>query len=98
MANLDQILDYLADEFTTETIGCGSGTTLSAGTIGTYATAKSVDITKTFVGYAHGASYHALLDINDNSLVFIFYRATSSAYTIPTDDVKAMVVYRKTTS
>ena len=106
MANLNQIMDYLADEFTTETIGCGSGITLSSGTIGTYATAKSVDITKsgyrpiaaTFIGYGHGSSYHVVLDINGNSLIFMFYRSIASSYSVPTDDIKAMVIYRKTTS
>ena len=103
MANLDQIMDYLADEFTTEEVGSGSAIALSAETIGTAVTTKSVDVSKTgyvpiaatFSQYSHPSGYNAIFSLSGNNLLFIFYRASSSAYTIPADDLKVLVLYKK---
>jgi len=78
--------------------------TISAGTAGTYATMNTQDIT--IAGYKpvmaaiakiqHPAQYIPVVANMENKIYFIFYRAASSACTIPANDVTVTVLYEKT--
>jgi hypothetical protein len=78
--------------------------TISAGTAGTYATMNTQDIT--IAGYKpvmaaiakiqHPGQYIPVVANMENKIYFIFYRAVSSAYTIPANDVTVTVLYEKT--
>lgn len=80
-----------------------AATSLSAGTIGTYATAPNTSVAVTgrkpigavLIAYGHPGYYHCtpVLDIDGNTLHFVFYRASSSAYSVTADDVKVRVFY-----
>ena len=106
MANLDQICDYLADndqKLIYDEFSNSNTVNLSNGTIGTYANGVTIDVSKTgytpiscsFVYVGHGSSYHAFCNLNSNILSILFYRTSSSAYTVPANDVKVNVIYSK---
>lgn len=78
--------------------------TISAGTAGTYATMNPQDITiagykpvmATITKIQHPGKYIPVVANMENKIYFIFYRAESSAYTIPANDVMVTVLYEKT--
>ena len=77
--------------------------TFNSGAAGNYAGEKhydaslyGYDILGSSIIYAgHAANYNVVLYIYNNYLYFTFYRTSSSAYTLPVNDVKARVIYKK---
>ena len=78
---------------------------MSAGTVGTYvgqsdvsvAVSGYVPVSCSLRGIGHQSSYHPLIKFRPdlNIVNFVFYRATTSAYDIPANDVNVIVVYEK---
>ena len=74
---------------------------ISAGTIGTYATDIRKDVSVdgykpiliAFIQIGHGASYLPVARLVNNEVEIIFYRALSTAYTVPANDIKVNVLY-----
>lgn len=112
MANLDQILDYVADDvknrIVIDDIKNTSTVSITAGTIGTYSTNTTLNIAKsgykpivaTLRSMSHPASYMPIvaLSSSENTATVYFYRPTGSAYTIPANDFTIRVVYVKDVS
>ena len=107
MANLDQILDYLADNnqmLVYEEYENQGTISISGGTAGTYGNSVSIDVSKSgykpvacsFTNVSHASSYHPICFlVSTNTLMIVFYRGTTSAYTVPAKDVKVSVIYTK---
>lgn len=75
---------------------------ITSGTAGTYATLKTVDISKSgynpvgisLHGLGHPGSYNCAVSLSGNYANFVYYRAMSSAYSVPAGDVVATVFYK----
>ena len=88
----------------TRTFG-NTAVSMTAGTVGTYAVQNDVNIAVndyvpvscTLRGMGHQSSYHPVIKFRPdlNMVYFVFYRATTSAYDIPANDVNVIVVYEK---
>ena len=100
---LNEVLPVASSEFVTEVYKNSSTISISSGTIGTYATAQQINIAKT--GYtplgilnaptSHPGGYQLIPAISGSTLYLQCYRAQSSAYTVPVNDITVVVLYKK---
>ena len=75
----------------------------NAGSIGTYATAITLDITKsgynpvaaTLSTIGHGGQYHPTVELKNNALNVALWRVSTGAVSQPEGDVKVLVLYKK---
>ena len=96
------LLNGLQEQFVTHVFG-SAATSLTAGTPGTLATYQTIDVEKegyTPIGVvglsvSHGSSYHPEASLNGSTLYLNFYRAMSSAYSVPAKDVFVTILYKK---
>ena len=77
---------------------------ISAGTVGTFATYKAVDVSKTghtpiavtLYNVAHPANYHASASLMTGNTVNVYlYRTSASSVSVPAGDIKLRVLYMK---
>ena len=99
---LTKISKHMKEEFVYQDYSCPA-VSITAGTVGTYATGVNVDIAKS--GYdvvsastmtvGHSANYDFIYFIYNNKVYFTFYRVGPTAYNIPNGDIVIRVLYKK---
>ena len=102
MLSTKKLLYKILERYAFENISFPAAT-ISAGSVGTYATNVSVNIAKS--GYVpigimtlqivHPAAYVAVLALSGANAVVAFYRANTTSYNVPAGDVTATVMYKK---
>lgn len=99
---LTKISKQMKEEFVYQDYSCPA-VSITAGSIGTYATGVNVGITKS--GYevvsasamtvGHPANYDVTYFIYNDKVYFTFYRVNPTAYSVPNGDIVIRVLYRK---
>ena len=99
---LTKISKQMKEELVYKDYSCPA-VSITAGGIGTYATSVNVDITKS--GYeavslscwlvGHPGNYNVSTIHYNGKVYFNFYRTGTGAYSVPADDVKVRVLYKK---